>query len=1335
MKNKIIVSFILVATIIACMFAFVGCQTPATISSTNNGAQVVMEAGETAELPYALNGEMLKSQAITTVVKLGKDVVEIKENKKVEAKKAGTALIEVSLLNNDKADGNVLSIEVLVKNSKAVKSAQDTIGNINIDAAVSGNEEYTKVFDAAKKAWQAKIADCITEEQIAARTKEAQAALQALNAFFSEKEDVKAVISAYTVDRAKETLAARSENYKAEDIDAVLEAKSEEFEALIAKWNAAIEGADNAADLGVILAAMPGEFNAFVNDAEVRVMLKNIVGDYDMKDGDILRQLTELSENLGKTDLELQKKIDALIKTVKWQGVVLEQVSKTYTYDGSYHKTESTHDDYFVEYKLDDGTWGANEIGFKDAGTYDIRVGTTLELADGNVTIYAYSSMTILKGVLPTPVWPEITDAFVLFAQLRSIDPNDAKYGGIAGEGSVYDDEGNLYGSRVLGYFRWLEEDRYVEPVNFGGYSLELVPYKYDDAGEIVLDEEGNPVRDENWKILRQLVPVEVKPVYVTVVPKAGQWKNYDGTTATNILYDIEVYEDDARTIPVTPSEKLYNYIMNNLEGDLVLENVGGAPAKDAGNWLIEQGSLKATMDAKFYVKYEGRGITYEIKPLVIESAAIDGVMKYYDGTDTASDINKALSAAVVKAYDSEGNLVEAALVAGDVINVSVIGAKYAEKNVHENRPLDLTGATVTYTENGAAMKNYVITGTILEINGTIKARPITAINGRIKTRLYNGTDVAIYTDEEVAARVIKIQNVDGAGELAMTDAVLTAFADMAADDVHVELLANGTYVGENNTGKNVGVNKPIIFNNSEEVTSWQLVGEDAANYVYVGGIGDLDPDKTEKINYVGDIEKLKAADGFVEIVEMEATKEYDGTATLLATQLVKDGDYYKAVFKFIDVEGYEAIRNDELFVTEVTDGPDNVYWDKTNPRSDVGSHFIKIDDAASHMTIGGADADNYDWSDLIAEGTGTITKKTIRFDMSLLAEMNDRKYDRTNIAYALAKDGESDGGLKNFDETTGILSGVKFENLIAGDNFNIRILKDADGNYFNGAFADKNVENDKIAYWTNDSANGVLTWELVAADATSNVENYNFVDADLPVKGSITVIRITTVKFDLATRVYNGLDEAKMDLITGEYSEDGTYITVDPATIRAIEGAIEGDQLTIQIKADGKYNDKNAATEKEALFESWNIVGEDAGNYLFGTSFIPGELTPMTTVKGVGMVEAKKIESITITDFSVDKIRNGNAIADYNELNAKIADGTATVTFVGIIAGDDLSIILTANGTYGTLNEEGVFESAYVEGDYLVRYTQKNTTGADRNNYTVDGVDVYANGKILPKA
>ena len=116
-------------------------------------------------------------------------------------------------------------------------------------------------------------------------------------------------------------------------------------------------------------------------------------------------------------------------------------------------------------------------------------------------------------------------------------------------------------------------------------------------------------------------------------------------------------------------------------------------------------------------------------------------------------------------------------------------------------------------------------------------------------------------------------------------------------------------------------------------------------------------------------------------------------------------------------------------------------------------------------------------------------------------------------------------------------------------------------------------------------------------------------------------------------------------------------------------------------------------------------------------------------------MVEAKKIESITITDFSVDKIRNGNAIADYNELNAKIADGTATVTFVGIIAGDDLSIILTANGTYGTLNEEGVFESAYVEGDYLVRYTQKNTTGADRNNYTVDGVDVYANGKILPKA
>ncbi len=1331
MKNKIIVSFILVAAIIACMFAFVGCQTPATISSTNDGAQVVMEAGESQDLPYTLSGELLKSQSVSAVVKLGKDVVEVTDNKKVTAKKAGTAIIEVSLLNNDKAD-SVLSIEVLVKNFKLIKAAQATVDAETMDSALAGNADYKKAFDELKETWKSNISECITEEQIAAKTTEAKAALAALNAFFTEKEEVKEAVKVYTIEKAKEDLIARSATYEEADIDEVLEAKKADFEALVAKWTEALDNAETAADLTSILAGMPGDFTSFVNDAEVRIMLKTIVGDYDMEEDDILTKLQKLSESLGDADADLQKQINALIQTVKWQGVVLEQVSKTYTYDGSYHKTESAQADYFVEYKLEDGSWGESDIGFKNAGTYDIRVGTKLTLDEGDVTIYAYSSMTILKGTLPTPVWPTISEAFVLFAQLKSIDPNEARFGGIAGEGSVYDDEGNLYGSRVLGYFRWLQEDRYVDPDNFGGYSLELVPYSYDDEGNVIYDENGEPVRDENWNILRQLVPVEVKPVYVTVVPVEGQWKNYDGLTATDIKYDIEVYEDAAKTIAVEPSDKLYNYIMNNLEGSLVLEDVDGAPAKDAGNWLIEQGDLRTSMNAKFYASYEGRGITYEIKPLVIESAAVENVQKYYDGTVDSADINKALAVAVVKAYDEEGNLVESALVDGDVITVSIVGAKYAEKNVHENLALDLEGATVTYSENGAATKNYVVTDVVLEIKGSVVARPITAINGRIATRAYDGTDVADYTAEEVASRVIKIQNVDEAGELVMSETVLSAFEAMAGDDVHVELKANGTYVGEGNTGKNVGVNKPIIFNNSEEVVSWELVGDDAMNYVYVGGINDLDPDKAEKIHYVGDITKIKAVD-FIQIIDMEATKEYDGTATLLAEQLAKNGDgTYKATFKFIDREGYEAIVNDELFVTEVTDGEDNIYWDKTEAMSAVGSWFIKIVDADSHMTIGGADAGNYDWTDLIAEGTGIITKKTIRFDMSALAEMNDRKYDTTNVAYTLAKDGATDGGLRNFDAETGILSNVNFVGLIEGDAFNIQILTDENGNYYDGAFEDKNVATDKIAYWTNNAELGVQTWTLVPANDNSNIDDYSFENVDLPVKGGITAIRIYTVKFELASRIYNGLSDATMDLISGTYSEDGSVITVDPATIRAIEGMLEGDNLSIEIKADGAYNDKNAATEKEALFKSWDIVGDDAQNYLFGTQILAGESTPMTTVKGVGRIDAKKITKINVTGYSVEKLWDNSTSADYNGLNESILAGVATVHFEGIIEGDDLSIEITALGNYGKL-VDGVFTPSKDKADdYLVRYTQKNSMGADRNNYTIDGTDVYTEGKIL---
>lgn len=1323
MKNKIIVSLILVATIFACMFAFVGCQTPATISSTNDGAQVVVEVGESADLPYTLNGELLSSQSITTTVKLGKDVIEIKDGKKVEAKKAGIALVEVTLLKNEAAD-SVLSIEILVKNSKAVKAAQDTISGIKLDSALSANADYSKAFEAAKKEWNAKLAECITDEQLQARTEEAQAALDVLNAFFAKKEDVIEALSVYTLAKANADLAARG--YRAEEIEEKLNANEEALQAIVEKWQQAISEADCAAELSIIEAAMPNDFNTFVNDIEVRIMISNVIGDYDLADGEILEQLQNLSASLKEADAELKKQIDNLITTIKWQGTVLDQVSKTYTYDGSYHVANSSHPDYTVEYKNANGEWESNGVGFKDAGVYEIRLVNELELSEGTITVYAYSSVTILKGTLPTPIWPHTEkDAYVLYTPLKEIKLVD----GVAGEGSVHDAEGNIYGSRVLGYFRWLEEERELDPDNYGAYSVELVPYLYDEHGDIVYDENGTPVRNENWEITRQLIRVNVKPAYVTVVPVEGQWKNYDGTTATNILFDIEVYEDAARTILITPSEKLENYIRNNLEGALVLEDVAGEPAKDAGNWLIERGTLQASMNAKFYVNYEGRGITYEIKPLVIDSLTIGEIKKYYDGTTYVRDINETLSIIGIKAYDSEGNLVDASIVDGETIDISVIGAQFEDKNVGEGKNILLDGATIVYTQNGAALKNYIVSADVeITFVGTIMARPITVLTGRIADRAYNGTDIADYTTEDATQRVIKIQNVDAmTGELVNSDAVLNTVIT-GTEDVYVELKANGRYLGENNTGKNVGINKSVLFNNSEELTAWVLAGEDAANYVYVGGLDDSDPDKTDKITYLGNITPLKAAD-VLKIVEMEASKTYDGKSVLLASELTKNSDgTYKATFKFLDVEGYEAISSDELFVSEVIDNDGNMYWDGVNPQANVGTWKIKIDDAATSMTIGGADAANYDWSDLIAEGTGVINPKTIRFDMNMLAEMNDRAYDTTNIAYAVARG--TNGGIRNFDTDTGILTNVHFENLVAGDAFDIRILKDENNEYYNGLFADKNVESNKLAYWTNDSATGVMTWELVAI-GDANVENYSFADVDLPVRGGITAIRIYTVKFALSSRIYDGSDVAAMDLLIGTVSEDETYVTVNPEIV-TMEGAFESDDLYIEIYANGQYNDKNAAAEKEALFGNWKITGEDAGNYLFGTDYLLGELTPMTTVKGVGKVEQKKIEAITITGYSVDKSYNDNYLADYNDLNAKIAAGVAVVNFQGIIEGDDLSIILTANGQYGTM-VDGVFTPAKEVGDdYLVRYTQKNATGADRNNYYIDSTDVYASGKIL---
>jgi len=1365
MKSKIILAFLLVAMLCMSMFAFVGCQTPATISLNNNGT-ITMEVNDTVTLPYDVSGELLQNQKLESKVKIGTEVIEITDNKTVKAKKAGTALIEVELMNGENL-GGALSIEVVVLNTKAMNEAKTQIQNVTIDSKVANVESCKALFDATVEYWKSQIDKCITEEQIANTKAEAEKALADLNALLVEREDAKDVIAAYNVDMAKANLIERG--MSEEEVDAAIaEGKFVQIENLVKAWTEQLDAATTQEMVELVLIEVPVGFYGVVNNVYVEYLIEQLGIEASLGDEDVITQLENLKKNLTESNEALRAEIDKAIALITSQQSIATtinlQVAQTYNGEAQYFETlPAKLTDYkFEARKLGETDWFVvDSTKALDAGNYELKITTTVTIAENDVEVVSYSGFSIMQGSLSENVeWAmPLESEYVIYTKLNDIPLN--KY--IEGEGSPNDETDDTH-SRIFGYYQWAYGEREIDPVNYGTYAIEFIPVLVNEVGHPV-DEEGNElsltdyktwVRDNNYRVDEKRVTVGVKDAFVVVTPVEGQWKNYDGKTASNILYTFKVYEDSTRANEITMNDKLMNYVQSNLVGDLVLEDVDGEPAKDAGNWLIKQGTLTKREGARFDMVFE-EGVTYEIKPLTITAVKGLEIDKYYDGTTAVKDTSFVVTEYTIVGLDAEGNEIELAIVAGDEIVIYITNANYEDKNAGENKEIICNLADITFEENAGALKNYVLDGEIeIEITGDIFKRPITFMTGRIADREYDGTDIARYLDEVKSERVLKVQNLDAEGNLADSDALIGSILTLASDEVSINLLANGRYFGtEENPGKNVGENKTILFHNSTEVTVWELIGKDAANYVYVGELTDTDVDKHLKVNYVGTITKLVVNPddptdpefAHIRIVDMYAEKVYDGNSDLAVAQLEKNGDTYRATFQFTeDGKYYQTIKNDDLYITAIDEENalyEGFYWDAKNAlrQSNVGEWDIMITEVGyGVMTFGGKDAGNYDWTGVEATGTGKITKKTLNISADYYVELNPRDYDGTNIAYSIFKDGNV--GIVNFNANTGIISGVVFEGLIGGDSFDVRILKDAEGNYYNGLFADKNVAKGKTATWTNDAENGIAQWELVG----ENVDNYNFVTDVLYAKGDIEAIRIFTVKFNLIERVYDATniaygvaDGEKMQLI-GTVAEDGSYITIgDTEDYKAnvvFEGMIEGDELFIQISSRGSYNDKNAALEKEALFTGWNIVGADAGNYFFSADTMPGDLAPVTTVKGVGVVSPKQITKISVTGYEVDKLWNGSIYADFEALNKAIAEDTATVEFEGIIAGDDLSILITATGKYGILNADGTFTAKSDKNEagspYDVLFTQKNATGADRNNYFVDGTDVYAKGNIL---
>ncbi len=235
-------------------------------------------------------------------------------------------------------------------------------------------------------------------------------------------------------------------------------------------------------------------------------------------------------------------------------------------------------------------------------------------------------------------------------------------------------------------------------------------------------------------------------------VSATGVDKTYDGTTAATVTLSDNRVPGDSITDAYTSASFSDKNVGTGKTVNVFGITISGA---DAANYSLASTTTSTT------ASITGRNLT-------ITAAGKDRV---YDGTTNAT----------VTLSDDR--------VAGDVFTDSYASASFADKNVGINKPVSVTGLSIS----GADAGNYSVANTTATTTANITARPLT-VSATGVDKLYDATTVATVTlsDDRVNGDML-------------TDAYTSAaFAD-----------------------PNVGTNKPIT------VTGITVSGADAGNYTF----------------------------------------------------------------------------------------------------------------------------------------------------------------------------------------------------------------------------------------------------------------------------------------------------------------------------------------------------------------------------------------------------------------------------------------------------------------------------------------------------------------------
>lgn len=845
--------------------------------------------------------------------------------------------------------------------------------------------------------------------------------------------------------------------------------------------------------------------------------------------------------------------------------------------------------------------------------------------------------------------------------------------------GKYYSDEAHTKEDKTVGKGK-------CGVIKFSGLKLEGA-----DSGNYDLHINGTENTDISFKA------GEITPKALTLTADASKrlTKVYDGTnaikgTAADAIANLQVtgtVASDTVNVKGTADAEVKYDDVNAGTRNLIINGLtlDGDAAK---NYYLKDSNGKVLYDPMGYfgnpivtadnVTANNAGL---ITPRMLDKNsfkvynAVTGIWengsKTYDGTaDFSYDANTRLGQDSI----ADGFGTDSGIIASDIdkIKFTLGGAKFTTDDGTTAAP-DATASglataakklsytvTITGTDN-KVLSNYTFDTTSTENSTTLAQQPNTTVSG---AGTINKRDITLAgnnktnLDKEYDSKDNVADNYNtwnpAAGVITYAKG---SDALVASDGTSVKL--TGKYSDKNvayDADGNV-INKNITF-------AAELTGAKAANYNLVTQSITKNKDNTAIAGKITP-KNLNVAFG-------DVTKVYDGTAKVTAAML----------------NGKESlngkISGDDLTIDLIN----------TAAKANYNSADVNTANKVYYtgITLGGADAKNYNLQNTDYTGNGTIIKKTINSVADLEWRVNDKLtkiYDgNSNLPSTVTKD-----NLQLF------VNGVSYDNGSTGLNYTV-----GTGSHYESANS-------------NNSQAQAVTYQIKLTD---NSGNYDFGTGDFtntvagagvitPRKVFVSVKNGLTKEYDATTEVKN----AKNNIAIKNTDRD--------------TGFINGDANNLSV--NGQYADKNAGSDKNVDY-TLSLSGDSAGNY----QLLQADNTAADRLQGKGEITKHKL-ALTIND--VRKTYDGDAAVAADKVAGAIIAKDNITAIDADFANDFKTDKVT--GTYGKQDSTGFTADANAGTDKAVKYEHLNTllTGTSANNYeltlqdTALGDIAYGKGTI----